>query len=266
MLQPSLTPPLPSLSIRTRIKFCGLVRAQDVRDAVHLGTDAIGLVFYEKSPRVLDADQALALRRLLPSWVSAVGLFVNQSVDEIRRVSRTVGLDVLQLHGDESPEFAAQVGTACQLPWWRAARCRNQTDLLHCIQQFPSAESLLLDSFSPMFGGTGETFDWAILAEIERSLGPLQYALVRSKMIMSGGLNETNVGQAIAKIQAMAVDVSSGIQGPNPREKDAKKMAAFIAAVVNANRAANDFANSAATAPADNTASIAEVSNHLIRD
>jgi phosphoribosylanthranilate isomerase len=262
MQQPSLTPPLPNPAVRTRIKFCGLVRPQDVRDAIHLGADAIGFVFYEKSPRALDADEALVLRRLLPSWVSAVGLFVNESVDEIRRVSQMVGLDVLQLHGDESPEFAAEVSAACQLPWWRAARCRNQTDLLHCIRQFPNAESLLLDSFSPMFGGTGETFDWAILAEIERSLGPQRYALVRSKMIMSGGLNETNVGQAIAKIQAMAVDVSSGIQGTNPREKDAKKMAAFIAAVVNANSAPNSAASNFANSAAIKTAS----SNHLIRD
>jgi phosphoribosylanthranilate isomerase len=217
--------------MRTRIKFCGLVRPNDVLDAVHLGADAIGFVFYAKSPRVLTADLAQDLRRLLPSWVSAVGLFVNEPAAAIERISNQVGLDVIQFHGDETPEFAGSVGAACKRPWWRAARCRNQADLLHCVEQFPKAESLLLDSFSPMFGGTGETFDWSILTEIERSLGSQQYALLRAKMIMSGGLNETNVGQAIAKIQAMAVDVSSGIQGTNPREKDAKKMAAFIAAV-----------------------------------
>jgi phosphoribosylanthranilate isomerase len=246
MLQSRTTSLLSSPATRTRIKFCGLVRPQDVLDAVHLGADAIGFVFYPKSPRVLEAQQAMELRRLLPSWVSAVGLFVNESAPEILRISKAVGLDVIQLHGDESPEFAIQVGTACKLAWWRAARCRNQLDLLHCIEQFPTAESLLLDSFSPMFGGTGETFDWSILTEIERSLGAQQYAVVRSKMIMSGGLNETNVGQAIAKIKAMAVDVSSGIQGTNPREKDAKKMAAFIAAVVTANSAVSNNARIAA--------------------
>jgi phosphoribosylanthranilate isomerase len=118
--------------------------------------------------------------------------------------------------------------------------------LLHCIEQFPGAESLLLDSFSPMFGGTGETFDWTILSNIEQLLGTERYSAMRSKMILAGGLNETNVGQAIEKIQAMAVDVSSGIEGSNPREKDAKKMAAFIAAVISA----------------DNTAD----SQHLLRD
>jgi phosphoribosylanthranilate isomerase len=239
MLQSCISSVLASPTLRTRIKFCGLVRPQDVVNAVHLGADAIGFVFYSKSPRVVSADQALELRRLLPSWVSAVGLFVNESANEVQRISATVGLDVIQLHGDESPQLAAEIGRACQRPWWRAARCRSQADLLHCIEQFPNAESLLLDSFSPAFGGTGETFDWAILAEIERLLGAEQYAAVRSKMIMSGGLNETNVGQAIAKIQAMAVDVSSGIQGTNPREKDAKKMAAFIAAVVTANSTAD---------------------------
>jgi phosphoribosylanthranilate isomerase len=231
---------------RTRIKFCGLVRPQDVLDAVYLGADAIGFNFYPNSSRFVSPDLASDLRRLLPSWVSAVGLFVNEAAPEIQRVAAKVGLDVIQLHGDESPEFAINVGEACERPWWRAARCRNQADLLHCIEQFPGAESLLLDSYSPMFGGTGETFDWTILSNIEQLLGTERYSAMRSKMILAGGLNETNVGQAIEKIQAMAVDVSSGIEGSNPREKDAKKMAAFIAAVISA----------------DNTAD----SQHLLRD
>ncbi len=217
--------------MRTRIKFCGLVRPADVRDAVALGVDAVGFVFYPKSPRVVSADQAKVLRRLLPSWVSSVGLFVNESQLNIEHISHQVGLDVIQLHGDETPEFSNQIGQSMERPWWRAARCRNQADLLHCIQQFPQAEAWLLDSFSPMFGGTGETFDWAILKAIERQVGAEQYRNWLSKIIMSGGLNETNVGQAIAQIRAMAVDVSSGIQGTNPREKDANKMAAFVAAV-----------------------------------
>ena len=112
--------------MRTRIKFCGLVRAEDVDTAVALGVDAIGFVFYPPSPRALGVDDALALRKRLPSFVSAVGLFVNEAPDTMTAIASRVGLDVIQLHGDETPVQGREMSSACGLAWWKAIRMRQQ--------------------------------------------------------------------------------------------------------------------------------------------
>ena len=204
----------------------------DVTTAVTLGVDAIGFVFYENSPRFVDITLAKQLRRLLPSFVSAVGLFVNADQQLIRTTQQAVGLDVLQLHGDETPEFAHTVGDETARPWWRAVRCRDQSDLVHSKNAYGGAQAWLIDSYSPQFGGSGEAFDWSLLHEV--GFDP-------QRLIMSGGLDASNVGAAIRGFSPRAVDVSSGIQmvsgnSSDARQKDHKRMEQFIQAVDVANR------------------------------
>jgi phosphoribosylanthranilate isomerase len=209
--------------MRTRIKFCGLVRAEDVDTAVALGVDAIGFVFYPPSPRALDVDDALALRKRLPSFVSAVGLFVNETPDTLAATASRVGLDVIQLHGDETPGQGRAVSLAGRLPWWKAIRMRPQTDLLSSSLEFKDAECLLLDSFSEAFGGSGKVFDWSWIP-----------AGLPSRIILSGGLDQDSVASAIHEVRPFAVDVSSGIQGDTPRHKDPARMERFVATVLSA--------------------------------
>ena len=207
--------------MRTRIKFCGLVRPCDVDDAVAIGVDAIGFVFYPKSPRALEPADAAALRRRLPSWVSAVGLFVNAPRETVAATAREVGLDVLQLHGDETPAIAAEAGLAAGLPWWKAFRMRPQTDLLSSAGSFGAAECLVLDAFSEGYGGSGRTFDWSWIPPG-----------LPARIVLSGGLDEASVADAIGRVGPFAVDVSSGIQGDDPRTKDKSRMERFVAAVL----------------------------------
>lgn len=189
--------------------------------AVALGVDAIGFVFYPRSPRALSAEEAASLRRRLPSFVSAVGLFVDEEAPEIAQTSATVGLDVIQLHGDESPVAAQAIGARVQRPWWKAIRMKAQTDLLSSAHSFGAAECLLLDSFSDGFGGSGKTFDWSWIPSD-----------LPSRIILSGGLEPGSVTHAIGRVRPFAVDVSSGIQGESPRHKDPAKMEQFVAAVL----------------------------------
>lgn len=206
--------------LRTRIKFCGFVRASDVDDAVALGVDAIGFVFYPRSPRAIDALLAATLRRRLPSYVSAVGLFVNEDPAIVRQVGAAVGLDVIQFHGDET-------ATQCReslmpgLPYWRAVRMRSSNDLLESSLRFDDAEAFLLDAFSDAFGGTGTRFDWSWIPTARKA-----------PLILSGGLDEHSVTQAIRQVSPTMVDVSSGIQGSDARCKDSDRMARFVAAVL----------------------------------
>ena len=206
--------------LRTRIKFCGFVRERDVDDAVALGVDAVGFVFYPRSPRAIDVALAAALRRRLPSYVCAVGLFVNEDPAIVRQVGAAVGLDVIQFHGDET-------ATQCReslmpgLPYWRAVRMRSSNDLLESSLRFDDAEAFLLDAFSDAFGGTGTRFDWSWIPTARKA-----------PLILSGGLDEHSVTQAIRQVSPTMVDVSSGIQGSDARCKDSDRMARFVAAVL----------------------------------
>lgn len=207
--------------MRTRIKFCGLVRAADVDTAVALGVDAVGFVFYPRSPRAVDADTAAALRRRLPSYVAAVGLFVDPAAAHAAEVARAVGLDVLQLHGDEPPEAASAIGAASGRPWWKAIRMRAQTDLLSSARSYEGAEALLLDTYSDGYGGSGRAFDWSWIP-----------SGLPTRLVLSGGLEAGTVVDAIRRVQPTMVDVSSGIQAGDPRRKDPARMAQFVAAVL----------------------------------
>jgi phosphoribosylanthranilate isomerase len=197
----------------TRIKICGITREQDLRAVANSGADALGLVFYEKSPRHVSAQQAALLARAVPPFVTVVGLFVNPSVDYVRQVLANIALDVLQFHGEESPEFCVQFGK----PYLKAIRVKAGVDLVECASRYASAQGLLLDAFvEGTQGGTGESFDWAL---IPHNL-PLP-------VILSGGLHAGNVAAAIKQVRPYAVDVSSGVEA-GKGIKDAAKIAAFI--------------------------------------
>ncbi len=223
--------------MRTRIKFCGLVRPDDVEAACALGVDAVGLVFYARSPRFLSDDEAAALRRRLPSFVAAVGLFVNAPPDRIALTHARVGLDVLQFHGDETPAQCRDPRLPA-LPWWRAVRMRAPDDLLESTVCFTGAEAWVLDAHAEGYGGSGRGFDWSWIRDDGSH-----------RLILSGGLTPRSVGDAIARVGPWAVDVSSGIEGATPREKDHARMRAFAEAVADADLARRRAAIGDAAAP-----------------
>ena len=202
----------------TRIKICGITRVEDAQAAARSGADALGLVFYEKSPRHVSVQQAVELAKIIPPFVTVVGLFVNSSEGEVREVLRHVPLDVLQFHGEEEPEFCAQFAR----PYLKAVRVRHGVDLIQCASRYASAQGLLLDAYiEGTHGGTGASFDWAL---IPRNL-PLP-------VVLSGGLHAGNVANAIRQVRPYAVDVSSGVEAARGI-KDAAKVAAFINEVKN---------------------------------
>jgi phosphoribosylanthranilate isomerase len=207
-----------------KVKFCGLVQADDVRCAVTLGVNAIGFVFYEKSSRYITAEQARVLREQIPTGILAVGLFVNASRSWITQTASVVGLDVLQFHGDETPEALA----GWHLPVWRAVRMQSAADVQQARAAFPMAEHYLLDAHVDTYGGAGRTFDWSLAHRTGHE--PLA---VESDLILSGGLHAGNVAKGINSVLPAWVDVSSGIQGEDPRYKDPVRMKGFIDAVHN---------------------------------
>ncbi len=203
----------------TRVKICGITRIEDALAAARLGADAIGLVFYAGSPRAVTPAQARTIVDALPPFVVTVGLFVNADAAEVRAVLDAVPLNLLQFHGDETPDFCAGFG----LPFLRAVRVRAGTDLLQYAQEFHAAKGLLLDAWvEGVRGGTGAVFDWAL---IPRDL-PMP-------VVLSGGLNPDNVEQAVRRVRPWAVDVSSGVESAKGI-KDARKMEAFMTGVRNA--------------------------------
>ncbi len=198
---------------RTRIKICGITREQDISAVAGYGADALGFVFYEKSPRHVGVAQAVRLARAVPPFLTVVGLFVNPSADYVREVLANVPLDVLQFHGEESPEFCGEFGK----PYLKAIRVKPGVDLVECATRYAGAQGLLLDAYvEGTQGGTGESFDWAL---IPRNI-PLP-------VILSGGLHAGNVVEAVRQVRPYAVDVSSGVEAAKGI-KDAAKIAAFI--------------------------------------
>jgi phosphoribosylanthranilate isomerase len=197
----------------TRIKICGITRIEDVLDAVHSGADALGLVFYDKSPRHVTVQQAVQLTEVIFPFVTLVGLFVNASAESVREVLKHVPLDALQFHGEEKPEFCAQFGR----PYLKAIRVKEGVDLVQYAADYEGAQGLVLDAFvDGTHGGTGASFDWGLI--------PLDLPL---PVILSGGLHAGNVAEAIRKVRPYAVDVSSGVEA-SKGIKDAAKIAAFI--------------------------------------
>lgn len=196
---------------RTRVKFCGIARPEDAEAAVQTGADAIGLILVPGSPRFIDAAQAAIIRRRLPPFVQAVALFRNATADTVRRALGELHPDLLQFHGEESPEFCAGFG----VPYLRAVPMKHGADLADWERCFAGAAALLLDAHGAgEQGGQGRTFDWSGI----RATRPF---------VLAGGLGPENVGQAVRAARPYAVDVSSGIER-SPGVKDAAKMRRFI--------------------------------------
>ncbi|MBN9694248.1 MAG: phosphoribosylanthranilate isomerase [Zoogloea sp.] len=203
---------------RTRIKICGLTREEDVRAAVNAGADAIGFVFYPPSPRFVPFERAAELARLIPPFVTTVGLFVEPERDFVNAALAHVPLQVLQFHGDEAETDCTGFGR----PYIKAARMRPGLDLLKYAASFPGAQGLLLDAFVEGYGGGGETFDWSLIPD-----------KLPMPLILSGGLNATNVTEAVRRVRPWAVDVSSGVES-GKGIKDAARITDFVAGVQHA--------------------------------
>lgn len=199
--------------MRTRVKICGITRVEDALAAARAGADAIGLVFAEQSPRHLSLDQAAAIVRALPPFVSVVGLFVDAERGRIDEVLRRVALDLLQFHGTESPE-------QCRLyhrPYIKAISMKPDVNVTALEALYSDAAGLLLDSDHPtLAGGSGAHFDWT---RVPRDLA--------KPVILAGGLTPANVAEAIRVVRPYAVDVSSGVE-QSKGIKDAAKMIEFI--------------------------------------
>ena len=200
----------------TKVKICGFTNAENARDAAIAGVDAIGLVFYNKSPRNVDIQRAREIVSALPPFVNRVGLFVNANPSFIDEVLCEVPLDTLQFHGDEVVGDCTQY----QMPFIKSLRVTPKTNVVQLADNFSEASALLLDSHNPnSYGGTGEVFDW-MLARVNIDL----------PIILAGGLNSENVSDAISQVKPYAVDASSGVESA-PGVKDIDKIAAFIRSV-----------------------------------
>ncbi len=196
-----------------RVKICGITNYEDAYAATQLGADALGFVFFQGSPRCIQAKDAQAIITQLPMFVSAVGLFVNASAEDVLNTLAQASIDILQFHGDESPDFCRQFNR----PYIKAIRVKNQQDIENAMLQFADARALLLDAHvDGVFGGTGKTFDWQTLPE-----------RWRMPWILSGGLGPHNIKEAIESTGALAVDVSSGVE-QQAGQKDIEKMKKFI--------------------------------------
>jgi phosphoribosylanthranilate isomerase len=200
---------------RTRIKICGLTREADVDGAIEAGADAIGFVFYPKSPRHVSIARAAALARRLPAFVMPVGLFVNAAPSEIDAALQAVPQLLMQFHGDELPEACR----AWQRPYLRAARMAPGFDLLDFATRYVDAHAVLLDAHVEGYGGGGKVFDWSLIPSD-----------VPCPVVLSGGLHAANVGQGIRQVRPWAVDVSSGVESAKGI-KDAQAIRRFCDAV-----------------------------------
>jgi len=205
--------------LRTRVKFCGITCVEDALAAAKHGCDAIGLVFYEKSPRYVHAQRAAEIAAALPPFICTVGLFVDAAEAEVLAMLKAVRLNVLQFHGNESPAYCSEFGVS----YLKAVRVRPETNLVQYATDYAGAKALLLDAYAEgVPGGTGQVFDWGLI--------PTDLSM---PVILAGGLNPANVAEAIRCVRPYAVDVSGGVE----REKgikDADKIAAFMRGVGNA--------------------------------
>ncbi|WP_348994988.1 phosphoribosylanthranilate isomerase [Achromobacter sp. HNDS-1] len=210
--------------MRTRIKICGLTREEDIDAAVAAGVDAIGFVFYPKSKRYVTPTRAAQLRRVVPAFVDVVALFVNPSPDEVRAVLDEVGPELLQFHGDETPQDCARHGHR-YLRAFRAGAPGLETaeGLATYCRAFGEAAGWLFDSYSAGFGGSGHGFDHALLADVKADP-------VSRPLILSGGLNPDNVAAAVQSVRPWAVDVSSGVE-VEQGIKSSDRISFFVAAV-----------------------------------
>ncbi|MEW4982383.1 MAG: phosphoribosylanthranilate isomerase [Cycloclasticus sp.] len=186
------------MSLRTRVKICGITQVDDALAAIDAGADALGFVFYEGSPRFVDIHSTKLIFEKLPPFINKVGLFVNANYDYISHVLDALPLDILQFHGDEDEAFCRSFNR----PYLKAIRMRDTTDLSDMAEIYSSASGLLLDAFdSTQYGGTGQTFNWDLLPK--RCNLPI---------VLAGGLTVHNIYDAVKNTNPYAVDVSSGVE------------------------------------------------------
>ena len=213
---------------RTRIKICGITRIADARDAAAAGADAIGLVFWPGTPRVVAPARAREIVAALPAYVSVVALFVDPTADEVRATLDAVPIDLLQFHGREPPEFCRAFGRR----YVKAIAVKDDVDLLESSSSYGDAAGVLFDAFreGDLPGGTGRVFDWARLSSAVRSR-------IGVPVILSGGLDPDNVARAVRAVLPWGVDVSSGVEerdargAPRRGWKDAARIRAFVQGV-----------------------------------
>ena len=200
---------------RTRVKICGITHADDAAGAVASGADALGFNFFKGSARFTSAEEARATALTLPAFVTTVALFVDEPRENIQRILEVFKPDLLQFHGEETPDFCRQF----DLPYIKAMAATGEEDFKDRVAQYSDARGVLLDTkVDGSFGGTGETFDWSLVPELSMPI------------ILAGGLNAGNVREAIRQVSPFAVDVSGGVEVTKGR-KDFEKMQAFCAAV-----------------------------------
>jgi phosphoribosylanthranilate isomerase len=211
---------------RTRIKICGLTRAEDVQGAIEAGADAIGFVFYPDSQRFIAPDVAAKLIASVPPFVTTVGLLVNATLEEVKNIVAQAPIAMLQFHGDETAAECAAIADAVNRPFMRAMRVKpdmTPADLLKYESDYRAASALcaglLLDTFVDSFGGSGKVFDWSVIP-----------ANIAPRVVLSGGLSVQNVSDAVTRVRPHAVDVSSGVE-LGKGLKDVAKIRAFIDAV-----------------------------------
>lgn len=205
--------------MRTRVKICGITRREDAQHAITAGADAIGLVFYTKSPRNIDVAQAAEISQCIPAFVSCVALFKDADANFIKSVLHKVDIDLIQFHGSESAAFCEQFDR----PYVKALGMKTTDSdsefLSRSASDYSKAKALLLDSHAPgAAGGTGETFDWSSISSVDKPV------------VLAGGLSADNVQQAIRIARPYAVDVSSGVES-KPGIKDKSKIDNFMAQV-----------------------------------
>ena len=200
-----------------RIKICGITNLEDALLAAELGADALGFIFYPPSPRSVEPETAQGIIAQLPPFVSTVGVFVDEAAATVRELAATVGLDWLQLHGQETPEYCRALSRRVI----KSFRIQDENSLTGLADYRGAAQAFLLDTYKKgLIGGTGETFNWD-LARKAKKYGPI---------ILAGGLTADNVAQAITMAHPWAVDVASGVES-RPGKKDPEKLRAFFAAV-----------------------------------
>jgi phosphoribosylanthranilate isomerase len=201
-----------------KVKICGITNWADARKSVEEGSNFLGFNFYRESPRYITPAAAGRIIQRLPKGTKTVGVFVNESEENILETARIAGLHQIQLHGDESPEMVARVQR--KLPVIKAIRVRNKLEISRLLD-FAKADALLLDAFNENeFGGAGKTFDWRVIRR----------AGVKKKLFLAGGLTSENIEEAIRIGKPYAVDVCSGIEA-RPGKKDPQQIAAFMRAV-----------------------------------
>ncbi len=200
----------------TKVKICGVTNYEDAANAAILGADFIGFNFYALSPRFIDKDDAKRIIGKIPKNVKNVGVFVNEKAEEVKKIAEDAGLDMVQLHGDETPEYCRQIKNEADIEVIKSFRINKKEDT-EKIKDYDTDYYLFDSCHEGLFGGTGKAFDWNLLKSIKK------------KFFLSGGLNCSNVKDAIKTAHPFAVDAASGIE-KNPRKKDIAKIKEFIEA------------------------------------